>query len=55
MKVACIQMDNLSLDPDQNYRTVSERIEEVAASLRPDVITLPETWNTGYIPREMKG
>ncbi|MBQ6425729.1 MAG: carbon-nitrogen family hydrolase [Clostridia bacterium] len=52
MKVACIQMDNLSLDPDQNYRTVSERIEEVAASLRPDVITLPETWNTGYIPRE---
>ena len=52
MKVACIQMDNLSRDPDQNFKTAAERIEKVAETLRPDVITLPEMWNSGYFPRE---
>ena len=52
MRVVCIQMDNLSPDPEKNYRTVSERIEQTATALRPDVITLPEFWNTGYFPSE---
>ena len=52
MRIACIQMDHLSPDPDQNFKTVSERIAETAKTIRPDVVTLPEMWNSGYFPRE---
>ncbi len=52
MRVVCIQMDHLSLDPEKNANIVSEQIARTVAAEKPDVITLPELWNTGYFPGE---
>ena len=51
MKVTCIQMSMLCGQPDANFEKVS-RLIEAAMSEAPDVVVLPETWNTGFFPRE---
>lgn len=51
MKISCIQMDMLFASPDENFKRAAELIEK-AAKESPDVIVLPETWNTGFFPRE---
>lgn len=51
MKVTCIQMDMLLGKPEENFRHAEELIAE-AVKEQPDVIVLPETWNTGFFPRE---
>ena len=51
MKVTCIQMSMLCGQPDDNFRKVAQRIEE-AMQDSPDVVVLPETWNTGFFPKE---
>lgn len=51
MKITCIQMDMVFGKPDENFEKVKGLIEESAKS-RPDVLVLPETWNTGFFPRE---
>lgn len=51
MKVTCIQMDMLLGEPEYNFRHAEELIAQ-AAQEQPDVIVLPETWNTGFFPRE---
>ncbi|MBE6984055.1 MAG: carbon-nitrogen family hydrolase [Ruminococcaceae bacterium] len=51
MKVTCIQMDMKFAAPDENFARAKELI--VKAMLQaPDVIVLPETWNTGFFPKE---
>ena len=51
MKVCCIQM-NMELGcPDKNFGHVAELIQQ-AVKGRPDVILLPETWNTGFYPQQ---
>ena len=41
-------------DPDFNYSR-AEKLLEKAMENRPDIIVLPETWNTGfYISRKLK-
>ncbi|AXI38415.1 carbon-nitrogen hydrolase [Bacillaceae bacterium ZC4] len=47
MKVACIQMNIILGEPDQNYEIAQKNIIE-AASHQADTIVLPEMWNTGY-------
>ena len=48
-RIALIQMDIALGDPDTNYARAAEKIEEaVSAAEKPDVIVLPEMWNTGY-------
>lgn len=49
MRVSAIQMDMKFADPAYNFKHAEELIREAAAS-KPDVIVLPETWNTGFFP-----
>lgn len=51
MKITCIQMDMLFCEPEKNFAHAEELIER-AAGEGGDVIVLPETWNTGFFPRE---
>lgn len=54
MKVTCIQMDMLLSAPEENFQKAEKLIVE-AAQAGADVIVLPETWNTGFFPRENLG
>ena len=50
MKIAAVQMD-MKLDlPQENFVRAETLICRAAAG-SPDVILLPETWNTGFCPR----
>lgn len=51
MKVTCIQMDMAFASPDENFTKAAQLIESAMAE-DPDVLVLPETWNTGFFPRE---
>jgi len=51
MKVTCIQMNMLAGQPDANFQKAARLIEE-AMQGSPDVVVLPETWNTGFFPKE---
>ena len=51
MKVSCIQMDVRLAEPEYNFRQAKQLLRQ-AAQDRPDVLVLPETWNTGFFPRE---
>lgn len=52
MKIACVQMDVFPGKPERNY-AVAEALIRKAAQKRPDVILLPETWNTGFVPERL--
>lgn len=47
MLVSLLQMDVAAGCPEKNRSTVSKLIER-AAEANPDVIIMPEMWNTGY-------
>ena len=49
MKTACIQMDMLFAQPEENFAKAKRLIRDAMAS-GPDVVVLPETWNTGFFP-----
>ena len=51
MKVSSIQMNMRLGDPDYNFNHAVELVRQ-AAQMKPDVITLPETWNVGFFPKE---
>ena len=51
MKVACLQMDMKLGCPDENFAKAEQMIRQ-AMSEQPDVLVLPETWNTGFFPKE---
>lgn len=51
MKVTCIQMDMQFCRPDDNFAHAARLIEQ-AMEDAPDVLVLPETWNTGFFPKE---
>ena len=51
MKVACIQMDMMFGKPDKNFKRAEELIDR-AIEGGADTVVLPETWNTGFFPRE---
>lgn len=51
MKVACLQMDMLLGSPQENFSHAAELVAKAMAD-RPDVLVLPETWNTGFFPKE---
>ena len=50
MKVKCLQMDMKFASPDENFAHAEELIS--AAASDADVLVLPETWNTGFFPKE---
>ena len=51
MKVACLQMDMLLAKPEENFSHAAKLVKQ-AMDAKPDVLVLPETWNTGFFPRE---
>lgn len=51
MKVTCLQMDMAFCCPDENFAHAARLIEK-AMEEKPDVLVFPETWNTGFYPRE---
>lgn len=51
MKISCIQMNMKLGDREYNFSHAEELIHQ-AVKGDPDVIVLPETWNTGFFPRE---
>lgn len=51
MKISCLQM-NMQLGlPDENFAHADHLICN-AMKDEPDVLVLPETWNTGFFPKE---
>ena len=51
MKVTCLQMNMQFCRPEENFRHAAQLIEQ-AMEDKPDVLVLPETWNTGFFPKE---
>ena len=51
MKIACVQMDMKLGHSDENFALAAQLIEKAMEST-PDVVVLPETWNTGFFPKE---
>lgn len=51
MRIACLQMDMQLACPDENFHHAAELINKAMAE-KPDVLVLPETWNTGFFPRD---
>lgn len=52
MKISCIQLDMELGKVDENYAKAEKLIENTVKSENPDLIILPETWSTGYFPKE---
>lgn len=53
-KIALLQMDVKLGDIKANYEHVSELLDQAIAgtwSEKPDIIVLPETWNTGFLAK----
>ncbi len=49
LNIAVIQFDIKAGHPDHNFAEVERQLERAAAlTPKPDVIVLPEMWNTGY-------
>lgn len=51
MKISCVQMDMEFCNPSENYKKAEKLVRE-AMSEKPDVVVLPEMWNTGFFPHE---
>ena len=51
MKVACLQMDMKFECPDENFVKAVDLVRQ-AAKEGIDVAVLPETWNTGFFPKQ---
>ena len=53
MKISCIQMDMRLGEADHNFARAQALIRSAAEAEHPDVVVLPETWNTGYFPEDL--
>lgn len=51
MKVSMIQMNMKLGSTEENFAHAVELVRQAALN-KPDVITLPETWNVGFFPKE---
>lgn len=51
MKIAAIQMNMRFCEPDGNFKRAGRLIDESMRDF-PDVIVLPEMWNTGFFPKD---
>ena len=50
MKVACLQMDVLPSQLEENFARAAELIDQAMAE-QPDVLVLPESWDISFLPR----
>lgn len=51
MRVSILQMEVKAGDIEANMRSVEEGIALVVREQAPDVVVLPELWNTGFVPK----
>ena len=51
LRVSCLQMNMRLGFPDENFAHAADLIH-AAMVAKPDVLVLPETWNTGFFPKE---
>ncbi len=51
MRVSCIQLDMKFCDVEENYLRAEELIYNTVKKEKTDVVLLPETWSTGYYPK----
>ncbi|TFE30058.1 carbon-nitrogen family hydrolase [Cohnella luojiensis] len=55
LRLALVQMNIEAGNPEANFAKMLSRLEEAAAlAPKPDLIVLPEMWNTGYALTEIK-
>ncbi|MFC5403753.1 carbon-nitrogen family hydrolase [Cohnella soli] len=55
LRLALVQMNIIAGDPEANFAAVQSRLEEAAAlQPKPDIIVLPEMWNTGYAMNQIR-
>ena len=52
MRVTCIQMDMTFAAPQENFSRAEALLRQAVISEQPDTVLLPETWNTGFFPKE---
>lgn len=52
MRVTCIQMDMAFAAPQENFTHAEALLRQAVSSEHPDTVVLPETWNTGFFPKE---
>ncbi len=52
MKISCVQMNMAFCQPEENFQLAEALVRKAAKEEKPDVIVLPETWNTGFFPQE---
>ncbi|MEA4913520.1 MAG: carbon-nitrogen family hydrolase [Christensenella sp.] len=52
MKICCVQMDVCAAEAEQNFARAELLIRQ-SAECQPDVILLPELWNTGFAPNQI--
>lgn len=53
MKISCIQMEMRLGEADANFAHAEALIRKNVAADHPDVVVLPETWNTGFFPKDL--
>src|SRR5699024_11794604 len=54
MKYAIYQMDVVTADPEANREKIHDWVNERVKQDKPDMIVLPEMWNTGYALAELE-
>ena len=53
MRISCVQMDMRLGEPEENFAHAAALLRQAAAvKEKPDVLVLPETWNTGFFPAQ---
>ncbi len=52
MKVSCVQLDMKLGEVEENYAEAVRLIKETVAKDNSDTVVLPETWSTGYYPKQ---
>ena len=52
MKISCLQMDMALGRVEENFAHAEDMIRQAMAE-KPDVLVLPETWNTGFFPENV--
>ena len=52
MRISCVQMDMRLGESDWNF-THAQTLVRRAAAENPDVVVLPEMWNTGFFPADL--
>ena len=50
-KIALIQMSSIFAEPEKNFSHAIELMDEAMAQ-KPDILVLPETFNTGFFPTD---